>query len=144
MEPVHLHERPAMFYSLGLLLLGGQLMSIGFLAELFIAYHAPETRGYSISERTTPPVAHGSRPIGQDTASPTPMTDPAAELPRARLRWSVYLLLIFLGAGAMLGRILAVDSVDKAGLEKYRLKKIAADLAQKRHTLESQGLAAKP
>ncbi|MEN6458439.1 MAG: glycosyltransferase family 2 protein [Thermoguttaceae bacterium] len=54
LDPLVLHERPAMFYSLGLLLLGGQLMSIGFLAELFIAYHAPESRGYSISERTPP------------------------------------------------------------------------------------------
>lgn len=54
-EPVHLHERPAMIYSMGLLLLGGQLMSIGFLAELFIAYHGSDARGYSISERTTPP-----------------------------------------------------------------------------------------
>jgi dolichol-phosphate mannosyltransferase len=52
--PVHLHEWPAMFYSLGLMLLGGQLMSIGFLAELLIAYHVPESRGYSICERTPP------------------------------------------------------------------------------------------
>ena len=52
MEPVHLHERPAVVYSMGLLLLGGQLMSIGFLAELFIAYHTPDIRAYSISERT--------------------------------------------------------------------------------------------
>ncbi len=55
MEPIHLHQRPALIYSLGLLLLGGQLMSIGFLAELFIAYHVPETQGYSISERTPSP-----------------------------------------------------------------------------------------
>ena len=52
MEHVQLHERPAMYYSLGLLLLGGQLMSIGFLAELLIAYHVPEIHGYSICERT--------------------------------------------------------------------------------------------
>jgi hypothetical protein len=52
METVHLHERPALIYSLGLMLLGGQLMSIGFLAELFISYHVPDTHGYSISERT--------------------------------------------------------------------------------------------
>jgi len=52
LEPIHLHQRPAVLYSLGLLLLGGQLMSIGFLAELFIAYHAPDVPGYSISERT--------------------------------------------------------------------------------------------
>ena len=47
-----LHEKVAVLYSLGLLLLGGQLMSIGFLAELFIAYHTPDLRAYSISERT--------------------------------------------------------------------------------------------
>lgn len=52
LEVVHLHERPVLLYSVGLLLLGGQLMSIGFLAELFIAYHAPSMSGYSISERT--------------------------------------------------------------------------------------------
>lgn len=54
LEPIHLHERPAVLYSIGLLLLGGQLMSIGFLAELFIAYHASEHRGYSIWQRTPP------------------------------------------------------------------------------------------
>jgi glycosyltransferase involved in cell wall biosynthesis len=61
MEPVHLHQRPALIYGIGLLLLGGQLMSIGFLGELFIAYHAPDIRGYSISERTTPPPEHSER-----------------------------------------------------------------------------------
>jgi len=54
-----LHQRPAVIYSVGLLLLGGQLMSIGFLAELFIAYQSPASRSYSISQRTpssdTPP-----------------------------------------------------------------------------------------
>jgi glycosyltransferase involved in cell wall biosynthesis len=52
MEPIHLHQKPSVIYSMGLMLLGGQLMSIGFLAELFIAYHAPDQRGYSICERT--------------------------------------------------------------------------------------------
>jgi dolichol-phosphate mannosyltransferase len=51
--PVLLHEKPGVIYSLGLLLLGGQLMSTGFLAELFVAHHAPERRAYSIAERTT-------------------------------------------------------------------------------------------
>ena len=41
-----------MIYSVGLMLLGGQFMSIGFLAELIIAYHTPDVRGYSISETT--------------------------------------------------------------------------------------------
>ena len=53
MEHVRLHEKPSVIYSLGLMLLGGQLMSVGFLAELFIAYHAPDRRSYSISERTS-------------------------------------------------------------------------------------------
>ena len=48
------------------------------------------------------------------------MTEPIPDC-RAELRRSVYLLLVFLGAGAMLARILAVDAVDMAGLEKYRL-----------------------
>ena len=33
---------------------GLKLMSIGFLAELFIAYHEREVKNYSISERTQP------------------------------------------------------------------------------------------
>jgi dolichol-phosphate mannosyltransferase len=47
-----LHQRPAVIYSVGLLLLGGQLMSIGFIAELIIAYHRHEAKTYSISART--------------------------------------------------------------------------------------------
>ena len=35
--------------------LGGQLMSIGFLAELIIAYQARDSDTYSIAERTQPP-----------------------------------------------------------------------------------------
>ncbi len=54
LTPIHLHERPIVLYSVGLLLLGGQLMSVGFLAELFIAYQASGRRGYSIRERTPP------------------------------------------------------------------------------------------
>ena len=49
---VPLHERPAMFYSIGLLLLGGQLMSMGFLGELILAYHKHDIKTYSIAERT--------------------------------------------------------------------------------------------
>ncbi len=45
----------------------------------------------------------------RDAAQP-PSTVPDR---RRSLRWSVYLLLIFVSLGAMLGRILAVDSVDK-------------------------------
>ncbi|MES1213703.1 MAG: glycosyltransferase family 2 protein [Singulisphaera sp.] len=49
---IPLHQRPAMLYSLGALLLGGQLMSIGFLAELITAYQGRDTDTYSIAEET--------------------------------------------------------------------------------------------
>jgi glycosyltransferase involved in cell wall biosynthesis len=52
MTVIDLGQRPAVIYSVALLLLGGQLMSVGFLAELLIAYHDPEVKAYSISERT--------------------------------------------------------------------------------------------
>ncbi len=47
-----LHQRPAMIYSIGALLLGGQLMSIGFLAELITAYQNRDSDSYSIAKRT--------------------------------------------------------------------------------------------
>ncbi len=47
-----LHERPAVIYSMGALLLGGQLMSMGFLAELITAYHLRDADTYSIADRT--------------------------------------------------------------------------------------------
>jgi hypothetical protein len=59
---------------------------------------------------------------------------------RGQFRRSVYLLLVFLGTGAMLGRILAVDSIDKAELEKTRIKNIDADRERTRRALASKGL----
>ena len=60
-SPTHLplHQRPAVLYSLGALLLGGQLMSIGFLAELIIAYQGRDADTYSISDRTFTPIGEG-------------------------------------------------------------------------------------
>lgn len=52
-----LHQRPALIYSLGALLLGGQLMSIGFLAELIIAYTGRDSDTYSVAEETPPHAA---------------------------------------------------------------------------------------
>jgi len=48
--------------------------------------------------------------------------------PHARLRRQVYLLLIVAAAGMMLGRILAVDAVDRIALEEYRIR---AELSKK-------------
>ncbi|MBN1394154.1 MAG: hypothetical protein JW959_03955 [Pirellulales bacterium] len=61
--------------------------------------------------------------------------------PRRKLRWSVYALLICVSVGAMLGRILAVDSVDKVGLEANRLDAIAGKLAKKRADLAKRGVS---
>ena len=45
-----LHERPIVLYSLGALLLGAQLLCIGFLAELITARNQRNEEPYSIAE----------------------------------------------------------------------------------------------
>lgn len=48
-----LHQRPALILSIAALLLGAQMMSIGFLAELITAYSSKDQESYSIKEKTT-------------------------------------------------------------------------------------------
>jgi hypothetical protein len=60
--------------------------------------------------------------------------------PQARLRRSVYVLLISVGTGAMLGRVLAVDAVDRRGLQEHLLGEIPGELARKEQDLRSQGV----
>jgi glycosyltransferase involved in cell wall biosynthesis len=48
-----LHQRPLLIYSLAALLLGAQMMSMGFLAELVTAYMGREEDSYSIAEKTS-------------------------------------------------------------------------------------------
>lgn len=50
-----LHERALLTYSVAAVLLGAQMMSIGFLAELLTAYMSRDEDSYSISERTGGP-----------------------------------------------------------------------------------------
>ncbi|MEX0818086.1 MAG: glycosyltransferase family 2 protein [Pirellulaceae bacterium] len=52
---VHLHERAIFYYSMGALLLGGQFLSIGFLAEMMTAFHGRQTSSYSIRQTTSEP-----------------------------------------------------------------------------------------
>lgn len=52
LELLPLHQRPALLYSVGSLLLGGQLMSIGLIAELITAYHGRDADTYSVAEET--------------------------------------------------------------------------------------------
>jgi dolichol-phosphate mannosyltransferase len=46
-----LHQRPAVLYSIGMLLLGAQFISMGFLAELFTAYYGRSSVPYSVKDR---------------------------------------------------------------------------------------------
>jgi glycosyltransferase involved in cell wall biosynthesis len=50
-----LHERALPIYALASLLLGVQLLSIGFLAELLTAFRGRDEDNYSVSERTDRP-----------------------------------------------------------------------------------------
>ena len=77
-----LHRRPLLTYSAAALLLGAQMMSIGFLAELITAYQGRDEDSYSIAERTpardepTVPLASGgltpSDAVGQGAGAPRP------------------------------------------------------------------------
>jgi glycosyltransferase involved in cell wall biosynthesis len=49
-----LHQRPLLIYSLAALLLGAQMMSIGFLAELITAYMGRDEDSYCIADKTSP------------------------------------------------------------------------------------------
>lgn len=63
-----------------------------------------------------------------------------AEDAHTPFRWGIYWLLIGISISMMLGRILAVDSVDRIGQEGERVKKVRADIAARQKQLESSGL----
>lgn len=51
-----IHQRPLLIYALAALLLGAQMMSIGFLAELITAYQGSDEDAYSIADEQPPRV----------------------------------------------------------------------------------------
>jgi len=51
-------SRPLLAYSVAAVLLGAQAISLGLLAELFIAYSGRESDTYSVAERTGIPASH--------------------------------------------------------------------------------------
>lgn len=75
MQP--LHQRPLLIYSLGGLLLGAQLMSIGFIAELITAYYRQDHKPFSISEQTKMESSPGEKlhKGGNDDMPPIPPAD---------------------------------------------------------------------
>ena len=68
------------------------------------------------------------------------MSQPS-ELSSPALRRSVYALLIALSTGAMLGRILAVDTVDAGRLERHLEQEISKERVKKEHDLKAKGLS---
>ncbi len=52
-DPVHLHETAALYYSLGLFIMGTQFISAGFLGEMLTLFVAKDSDTYSIRETTT-------------------------------------------------------------------------------------------
>jgi dolichol-phosphate mannosyltransferase len=51
MRDLELHKRAIFYYTMGAVLLGAQLLTMGFLAEQLTAYHMRDKSAYSIKER---------------------------------------------------------------------------------------------
>ncbi|MEM9186107.1 MAG: glycosyltransferase family 2 protein [Planctomycetota bacterium] len=51
---IHLHETASLFYSLALLFIGAQLLTVGLLGEMITAFLARDVDTYSIAEHTSP------------------------------------------------------------------------------------------
>ncbi len=60
-EPVHLHQTAALYYSLALLMVGAQFVSIGLLGEMITAHLGRDKDTYSIAEYTAPEKNHGAK-----------------------------------------------------------------------------------
>jgi dolichol-phosphate mannosyltransferase len=56
-----LHQRPLLLYAVAALLLGTQMLTMGFLAELFTAHNARGVDEYSIAETTDSPARKAAR-----------------------------------------------------------------------------------
>ena len=71
--PVNLHETAALFYCLGLFIIGAQFLSVGLLGEMIAAHWVRDTDTYSIAEHTSPvaggPVARSTEPGAGSQAS---------------------------------------------------------------------------
>ena len=52
--PIHLHETAALYYTLVALLIGSQLLALGFVAELISALMSRESDAYSVQTHTSP------------------------------------------------------------------------------------------
>ena len=80
-----LHQRPLTLYSLGALLLGFQLISLGFLAELITAYQGRSTSNFSIKQRIVP--SEDRRP-SEPTSALAIGVDGAVGESKSETRWT--------------------------------------------------------
>lgn len=71
--PVHLHQTAALYYSLVAVLIGTQLLAIGFVAEMIAALVSRDRDEFSIAEHTGPAegAAAGARYEDDETERPT-------------------------------------------------------------------------
>lgn len=76
-----LHERPALLYSLGALLLGTQLLAIGLLAEMITARQGRDEDIFSVAER----VGAANEPTAPLDGSTSHGTRPTAKVPTESL-----------------------------------------------------------
>lgn len=63
MPDVHLHSKAIFYFCIVALLFGGQLISIGFIAELITAIHRPSRKPYSVEASTG---GRSTRPEGSE------------------------------------------------------------------------------
>ena len=73
--PVNLHETAALYYCLGLFIIGAQFLSIGLLGEMIAAHWVRDTDTYSIAEHTLP--AAGTKRSGSE--GKIPLVTPRSE-----------------------------------------------------------------
>ena len=54
LDPMHLHERPALYYSLASFLIGGQFLTVGLLGEMITGFLLRKSDMYSVAEYSGP------------------------------------------------------------------------------------------
>jgi len=73
--PVNLHETAALYYCLGLFIIGAQFLSIGLLGEMIAAHWVRDTDTYSIAEHTSPMAGSKEQGAGSQASLAAPRSD---------------------------------------------------------------------
>lgn len=73
-EPVHLHESPALYYSMVLTIIGVQLLAVGFVAEMIASLVSRDRDEFSIAAHTGPAAGQAADAVSarsRQTSSPS-------------------------------------------------------------------------